>query len=78
VLDDGLRVDRRLRVGLELAHRRRAAQALRAGTQLLEDLLVRVALADSGLELGESSRINSSHSLRRPAFPGHAKKNRSD
>ena len=47
---------RRLRVGRELAHRRRAPEPLGAGAQLREDLLVGVALADPGLELGERLR----------------------
>ena len=53
VLDHRLRVHLRLRVGRELLHRRRAAEALRGGPQLLEDLLVRVTPPDPRLELGE-------------------------
>jgi hypothetical protein len=78
VLDDGLRVDRRLRVGLELPHRRGAPQPLGGRAQLPEDLLVGVALADSGLELGQRGRIDAPHSLRGPALLGHGKKNRTD
>jgi hypothetical protein len=77
VLDDGLRMHGRFRVVPELAHGRRAPQALGGGTQLLEDLLVGVALPDPGLELGERGRINASRGPCRPAFLGHSKKNRS-
>jgi hypothetical protein len=51
VLDHGLRVDGRLRIGLELAHRRRLAEPLGARRQLRQDLRVGVALAHAGLEL---------------------------
>ena len=54
VLDHGLRMDRGLRVGGELAHRRRAPEPLGARDDLRHDLLVRVALADTGLELASS------------------------
>ena len=53
VLDDRLRVDARLRVARELAHRRRAPEALRGCSQLLEDVLVRVAPAQAGAKGGE-------------------------
>jgi len=76
VLDNRLRVHARLGVRLELAHRRRASQALGRGAQLPEDLLVRVALADSGLELRQRGRVDSPR--RGAAFLGHSKKNRSD
>ena len=64
VLDHGLRMDRRLRVGRELPHRRRAPEPLGARLQLLEDLLVRVALADARLERGERVRGRCSASAR--------------
>src|SRR5207302_7556999 len=49
VLDHRLRVDGRLRIRRELAHRRRAPQPIRARPELLENLLVGVALADARL-----------------------------
>src|SRR3954464_8820983 len=52
VLDHRLWMDGRLGVAGELPHRRRALQPPGAGSQLVEDLLVRVALADPGLERG--------------------------
>ena len=58
VLDHRLRVHRRLDIAGELAHRRRLAQPVGAGAQLGEDLLVRIPLADSGLELRELSRVD--------------------
>src|SRR5581483_6588034 len=61
VLDHGLRVDRRLRVGRELPHRRRATQPLGARLELTDDLVVRVPLADARLELGELARIDPRH-----------------
>src|SRR5205085_614879 len=51
VLDHGLWVDGGLRIGGELPHRRRAPQPFSGLLQLCEDLLVRVALANPGLEL---------------------------
>ena len=79
VLDDRLRVHGRGRVLLELAHRRRAPQAFSGRAELVEDLLVRVALADPSLELGQGLGIDAREG--RPlgrAFPGHGKKNRSE
>ena len=58
VLDHRLRMHPRLRIGRELLHRRRAAEPLRRGPQLLEDLLVGVAAPDPGLELGERLRVD--------------------
>ena len=58
MLDHRLRMDGRLRVRGELAHRGRAPEPLGAGDDLRHDLLVRVALADSGLELRELLRID--------------------
>src|SRR5262249_21012993 len=49
-LDHGLRMDGRQLVARKLAHRRRSPQALRAGAELVDDLLVRVALADASLK----------------------------
>src|SRR5580692_3806665 len=46
VLDRRLRMDVRLWVGGELLHRRRAAKAACRRAQLVEDLLVGVALAE--------------------------------
>jgi len=57
VLDDRLWVHRRLGVRGELAHRRGAPQSLRARLELLDDVLVAVALADPSLELGESVSV---------------------
>src|SRR6185312_10380659 len=51
VLDDRLRMDGRARVCLELAHRGRPAEPLRARSQLVQDVLVAVPLAHPGLEL---------------------------
>ena len=45
----------------ELAHRRRASKPLGARRQLSEDLLVRVALADAGLERCKCFRIDACH-----------------
>ena len=56
--DHGLRMHRRLRVGRELAHRGRAAEALGARPQLGQDLLVAVALADAGSERVQTLRID--------------------
>src|SRR5205823_5476104 len=79
VLDDRLRMDSRRRVLLELAHGRRAPQPLGRAAQLLEDLLVRIALADPSLELGQGGGIDARESrLGHRAFPGHGKKNRSE
>ena len=50
VLDDRLRVNGRVRVCRELAHGRRAAEPFGRRAQLVEDLIVRVPLPDSGLE----------------------------
>jgi len=60
VLDDRLWVDRRLGVLLELAHGRRAPESLRGALKLLENLLVRVTLADPRLELGQRFGIDTS------------------
>ena len=68
--DHGLRVHRRLRVGGELAHRGRAAEALGARTQLREDLLVAVALADARAESVKALRIDTGD-LRVPASLHH-------
>ena len=75
VLDDRLRMDGRLRVRRELAHRRRAAEALGARAELGEDLLVGIALADSRLELRERARVDLGH---RPEarLLGHGKNGR--
>ena len=58
VLDDGLRMDARLRVVRELAHRRRAAEPLGRGAQLLENLLVRVAPAQARSKRGELTLVD--------------------
>jgi hypothetical protein len=75
VLDHGLRMHRGLGVGGELAHRRRPPQALGAGPELSEDLVVGVALPDPGLKLGELLRIDLGY---RPeaALLGHANNGR--
>src|SRR5262245_20609933 len=53
VLDDRLRVDPRVGVVRELAHGRRAPEALRGRTELLQDLLVRVPAPQSGTKRSE-------------------------
>jgi hypothetical protein len=58
VLDHGLRVHRRLRIGGELAHRRRAAQPHGAGGELAQDLIVGIPLADPSLEIGERLAVD--------------------
>ena len=58
MLDRRLRMHVRLRVGGELLHGRRAAEAVGRRAQLLEDLLVGVALAQPRLEVGERRRID--------------------
>jgi len=57
VLDHRLRMDGGFCVGGELAHRGRAPQSLCACLELVDDVLVAVALADSSLELGESVSV---------------------
>jgi len=71
VLDHGLRVHLRLYVRSELLHRRRAPESLRRRAQLLEDLGIRVAAPNPGLELGERRWID----LRDRAIrlPGHTR-----
>ena len=68
--DHGLRMHGRLRVGGELAHRGRAAEALGARAQLGEDLLVAVALADARAERVQALRIDAGD-LRVPAALHH-------
>src|SRR5205814_7950314 len=58
VLDHRLRMDRRERVRRELAHRRGTAEPVGARLQLVEDLLVGVALAQPRLELGQSGGVD--------------------
>ena len=70
VADHRLRVHRRLRIGRELPHRGRAAEALRARSQLREDLLVAVALADAGTERVQPLRVDTGD-LRVPAALHH-------
>ena len=70
MLDHRLRVHRRLLVGGELAHGRRPSESLRARAELGQDLLVRVPLADSGLECRERLGIDA---RKRPiGLTGHA------
>src|SRR5262249_11432670 len=67
----------------KLAHRRRSAQALRARAELVEDLLVRIALADAGLKsceclpvdpLDGSVGASTCHGNQNRAYsPGHNK-----
>jgi hypothetical protein len=71
VLDHRLRMHGRLGVRCELPHRRRAPKALGAGRELREDLLVRVALADTRLERRQRFRIDACH-RRVAAGPSHA------
>src|SRR5205085_11413942 len=59
----------------ELLHRRRAAETLRAVAELAQDLLVRVPLADAGLEFGECLRIDAGHGPVR-ATSRHGNQNR--
>ena len=61
VLDHRLRMDGGLRVAGELPHRGRASQPLGGLLQLGEDLLVAVALPDSGLELGQRLAVDIRH-----------------
>ena len=61
VLDHRLRVHGRLRVGRELAHRRRAPEPLGAVLQLLQDLFVGVPLPDARLERRQRVRIDACH-----------------
>src|SRR4029077_12998947 len=75
VLDHRLGMHARLRVGGELTHRRRTSQPLRARAQLLKDLGVRVALADSGLEGRERVGVDLRDRPER-RLAGHAKKDR--
>ena len=77
VLDHRLWMDGRLGIARELPHRRRAAEPLGARAKLGEDLLVGVALADPGLELGQRRRVDRRN---RPValLPGHAKEDRAD
>ncbi len=48
VLDDGLRMDARVRVARELAHRRRPPEPFGRRAELGEDVLVRVAATQPG------------------------------
>src|SRR5205823_6678173 len=75
VLDHRLRVHGCLRVGGELAHRRRAVQPLRAGAELGEDLIVGVPLTDTRLERGQGLRVDAGEGPVR--LPGHVNKDRS-
>src|SRR5262249_5172529 len=74
-LDHGLRMDRRRLVFGELAHRRRAPEPAGALLQLAKDVLVRVALADSGLELRERLRVDARDRAVR-ALAGHGNQDR--
>ena len=58
VLDHGLGMYGRLGIRSELPHGRRAPEPFGAGDDLGHDLLVRVALADTGLELRKLLRID--------------------
>ena len=71
VLDHGLRMHLRPRVGGELAHRRRPAEPLGGRAQLGEDLLVRVAPPQTGLELGERRLVDPGRDAA-PAWASHA------
>src|SRR3954465_1284210 len=75
VLDHGLWVHARLGVGGELTQRRRTSQPRRPRAQLLKDLGVRVALADSGLERRERAGVDLRDRPER-RLAGHAKKDR--
>jgi len=76
VLDNGLRVDRAAGILLELPHRRRALEPLCAAGELREDLLVRVAPANSRLELGQRLPVDARERAERGRFPGHGNNNR--
>jgi hypothetical protein len=67
-------MDRRLRIGGELAHRRGAVQALGAGAELVKDLFVGVPLADTRLEPGQGLRVDTGEGP--VGLPGHAKQDR--
>ena len=58
MLDHRLGMYRGLGVRCEFAHRRRSAEPFGARDDLGHDLLVRVPLADTGLELRELPRID--------------------
>src|SRR5262249_27618359 len=74
-LDHSLRMDRRLRIVGELAHRRRTAEAVGAGLGLAADVRVGVALADPRLELCKCLRVDPrDRSIR--ATTRHANQNR--
>src|SRR6266849_4519631 len=75
MLDHRLRMDGRLQVGRELAHRRRAAEPFGGRFQLREDLLVGVALTQARLELGQCDRVDLPQRPR-GLFTGHVKKDR--
>ena len=71
VLDHGLRVHARLRIGRELPHRRRAAEPLGARAQLLEDLLVGVAPSDACAKLSERCLVDPGEGRVATTGPGH-------
>src|SRR5207302_6449322 len=54
------------------AHRRRASEPFGGGPKLVEDLLVRVALADSRLEGLERVAVDVGNRAVRGLLPGHA------
>ena len=58
VLDHRLRVDAGLRIGRELAHRRRAAEPRRRRAQLLQDLVVGIAAPQAGAKRRESGLVD--------------------
>ncbi len=71
MLDHGLWMHFGLRVGGKLAHRRRAAEPVRARAQLLEDLLVGVAPSDSSAKLRESCLVDPGEGRVPATGPGH-------
>ncbi len=58
MLDHRLWMHAGLRILRELAHRRRPPQPLGGGTELVEDLLVRVATTHAGPEGGELGLVD--------------------
>jgi hypothetical protein len=62
VLDDGLRVDARVRILGELAHRRRPSEPLGGGAELREDLLVGVPPPHTGAKRGKCRLVDAHRS----------------
>src|SRR5262249_61241075 len=76
LLDDRLRVDACPGIGGELLHRRRAAEPFRGRAELVEQLVVRVALPDRRLEPRQLLGIDPRERVE-ATLPGHANNGRS-